>query len=739
MVPAFKLKIPTNPSTIREGNKNTILLARNFTPSQEELDLLDKGLSFIPTTNIRKKQKETLKGETQEFHRKLKLAAFFEGSDDTEYTPFMPKSNWEPKANQIPDTITDLIRENNNTINALNPKNHKDKNNLSRGESQALFRLAKNKHIIIKPADKGSAIVIMDRTQYIHEAHRQLNNTTHYKKLMRPIYMDTALEIQDIIQTLVHNKHITKKQSFYLRGEEKPRPRIFYLLPKIHKPPQSWTIPYEVPAGRPIVSDCNSESYRIAEYIDHFLTPLSSRHNSYIKDTYDFINKIKNTKITQNAFLFTIDIDSLYTNINTTAGLRAVKDCMEKYPNNSRPDTQLLQLLEISLSRNDFEFDKEHYLQISGTAMGKKFAPAYANIYMAHWEETVFEKCPKLPTNYFRYLDDIWGTWTHTLEEFKHFINILNTHHRNITVKYTTHNEQIDFLDTTTYKGPTFYQTHTLDTKVFFKDTDTHALLHKDSLHPKHTFKGLIKSQLLRFHRICTQYEDFEEATRTLFTALKPRGYSRSFLREIRKTFLTRKPQDTRKILPLITTYSAFSQAANKKIKQNLDRRLHNTGILTEYKIISAFKKNKNLKDHLVSSKLPEMNNIQTQGPIFYKQLKTVKNNTTNITYTIKQTLTANTENCIYVIKCKHCDIQYIGETGNKIKTRLSQHIYNIRNHRETDTHLVAHFIQHGLDALEISGLQTNNNWTPEDRRRTEKHWIRKMNTLFPRGLNKHL
>ena len=87
----------------------------------------------------------------------------------------------------------------------------------------------------------------------------------------------------------------------------------------------------------------------------------------------------------------------------------------------------LLQLLEISLTKNYFEFNKEFFLQISGTAMGKKFAPAYANIYMAHWEETVFQKCPKLPNNYFRYLDDIWGTWTHSLEEYKHFIQILNT------------------------------------------------------------------------------------------------------------------------------------------------------------------------------------------------------------------------------------------------------------------------------------------------------------------------
>ena len=118
--------------------------------------------------------------------------------------------------------------------------------------------------------------------------------------------------------------------------------------------------------------------------------------------------------------------------------------------------------------------------------------------------------------------------------------------HVTISVKYTTHNIQIDLLDTTTYKGPSFPQTYTVGTKVFFRDTDTHALLHKNSLHPKHTFKGLIKSQLPRFNRICTQDKDFEEATKTLFNALKPRGYSRSFLRRVRKTFLTTRQQDTK-------------------------------------------------------------------------------------------------------------------------------------------------------------------------------------------------
>ncbi|KAL0149653.1 hypothetical protein M9458_055041, partial [Cirrhinus mrigala] len=83
-----------------------------------------------------------------------------------------------------------------------------------------------------------------------------------------------------------------------------------------------------------------------------------------------------------------MDIDSLYTNIETGAGLAAVRDCMNRYPDAKRPDDFILKLLEINLTKNDFEFDSKFYLQIKGTAMGKRFAPSYANIYMAHWEQT---------------------------------------------------------------------------------------------------------------------------------------------------------------------------------------------------------------------------------------------------------------------------------------------------------------------------------------------------------------
>jgi hypothetical protein len=97
-------------------------------------------------------------------------------------------------------------------------------------EKQALEELQQNTSIIIKPADKGSAIVILDREQYVKEALRQLQNTEYYQPLAAPIYLDTAAQIRRVVDSMTHNKIITPKQSKYLIGDDTPRKRLFYLL-----------------------------------------------------------------------------------------------------------------------------------------------------------------------------------------------------------------------------------------------------------------------------------------------------------------------------------------------------------------------------------------------------------------------------------------------------------------------------------------------------------------------------
>lgn len=137
-------------------------------------------------------------------------------------------------------------------------------------------------------------------------------------------------------------KAIATKQREFLFGPNDHCESLFYLLPKRHKDPSSWTVPNAVPPGRPIVSDCNSTIFNVSLYIDSFLGLLSTRHQSYLKDTYHFLNIISLLKLPSDTCLFTLDVDSLYTNIDMDAGLQTVR-----YPDRSRPDSEIFKVPEI--------------------------------------------------------------------------------------------------------------------------------------------------------------------------------------------------------------------------------------------------------------------------------------------------------------------------------------------------------------------------------------------------------
>ena len=111
-----------------------------------------------------------------------------------------------------------------------------------------------------------------------------------------------------------------------------------YLLPKIHKDRKVWLAEGKVTPGGSIITDCGSETYSSAEYIDHFLALLAKQHWSYLKDTNDFINQIAGIKAEEEAFIATIDVDSLYTNIDNSNGLEAAKQIFNKNPDPKRPD-----------------------------------------------------------------------------------------------------------------------------------------------------------------------------------------------------------------------------------------------------------------------------------------------------------------------------------------------------------------------------------------------------------------
>jgi len=138
------------------------------------------------------------------------------------------------------------------------------------------------------------------------------------------------------------------------------------------------------------------------------------------------------------------------------------------------------------------------------------------------------------PLLYGRFLDDIFGLWPGTLAELREYEDYLNNLIPGIKVKFTARRDIIEFLDTQVYKTTDDQGNCVLATKVYFKPTDTHQLLHRHSFHPKHTFQGIIKSQFIRFKRISTTKWDFDQASTTLINVLTTRRYSNRELQKIK-------------------------------------------------------------------------------------------------------------------------------------------------------------------------------------------------------------
>ena len=294
------------------------------------------------------------------------------------------------------------------------------------------------------------------------------------------------------------------------------------------------------------------------------------------------------------------------------------------------------------------------------------------------------------------------------------------------THTHTLHNSTIDFLDVTIYKGPSFNSTNLFDTKVFFKPTDTHALLFKNSFHPKHTFQGIVKSQLIRFDRICSRREDFRDAVSILFWALKPRGYTRSFLRDCLSTFHLRKARVNTDPIPLITTYTSMSSSLGTLCKSNFISTLSYHPSFRDQRVISAYRRNPNLGDILILARLPSL--LDRNDPLVHNttiiQPTYFQNHNNKSWHRVTHRFTPNTHNCIYLVYCTACSIQLVGETRMSLTTRLRQHMWDITNNKDLDSPLVHHFLLHGLGAMKVAGLQHNATWTSHQRRTREQLWI---------------
>ncbi|XP_030746552.1 uncharacterized protein LOC115875272 [Sitophilus oryzae] len=400
----------------------------------------------------------------------------------------------EAAIRNLPNSIADEIRF--ETVNILRTAKA-PKSNLSREEHQALKSLNADKDILVLPADKGNATVVMKSEDYRSKIEDLLEPQT-YKLLKKD---PTALIVRNTNRLIKASSLPEHLKSKLINSEAQP-PRL-YGLPKIHKA--------SVPL-RPIVSAPGSPTYNLAKYLTTILQPKVGNTNSYVKDSTHFVQKLKDIKLEPSDIMVSFDVVSLFTRVPLGESMDLIK---ESFP----PD--IAELFRVCLTGSYFLWNGNYYEQTEGVAMGSPISPIIANFFMERFEEKALESSVLKPAVWFRYVDDTFVVWKHGRDSLDDFLHHLNSQSPSIKFTMETEvNNQLAFLDVLVKRNGDL-----LDHTVYRKPTHTDRYLHKLSNHHPSQKQGIIGTLANRARRICAN-EHIQEELSHLNKAFLANGYN---------------------------------------------------------------------------------------------------------------------------------------------------------------------------------------------------------------------
>ena len=175
------------------NNNNYVVNLSSKILSQDAINLLSKGLGYAPTPAP--PDSSNITEDLEAFARRLRITHYFRNSTrQHKKHPFKLKSQWAP-----PKASNPKLEEYIEKTLAEEPERRHPKPNLSKKEARTLQELGKNRDLVIKKADKGSCIVIQDRSTYVAEGKSHLADTSTYK----PLESDPTAAITECVGNIV--------------------------------------------------------------------------------------------------------------------------------------------------------------------------------------------------------------------------------------------------------------------------------------------------------------------------------------------------------------------------------------------------------------------------------------------------------------------------------------------------------------------------------------------------------
>ena len=382
--------------------------------------------------------------------------------------------------------------------------------------------------------DKNLGTVVLDKSDYLSEGHRQLNDTKFYRLVTHlPVDINEPFdrfvpEVNFLEDELLdirndHDDLLNVKDRSCMFATFPFKPAKFYLLPKLHKPLGPCTCGLK---GRPIVSCINYCTSPASRFVDHHLriVLLSLADTTILKDTTMLTNRLKTSSFPNNVRILTADVESLYTDMNWHDTIAAVDSLLVNHPLRNL----LLDLLKFVVENNYFIFDILYHQEF-GMAMGTPMAVNVANAFLFVHEMksiTTFKSSMHL---FNRFIDDL----ILVIEESTNLAALqasLYSELPTIKLNWTLPSDSCIFLDLDIFKTSTNNGHCVFEFRTFQKPRNAYLYIPCTSDHPRANLRAFIKAELLRYNRTNSRLADIQNVRSLLWKRLRRRGYPPQFL-----------------------------------------------------------------------------------------------------------------------------------------------------------------------------------------------------------------
>ena len=351
------------------------------------------------------------------------------------------------------------------------------------GEMMAVKQLARDKDIVILPADKGRATVVMNRSDYSAKMQAMLDDRDTYQPLSKGPTTSLESKMNRVLLKLKQEGRLSDRTYDQLRSSAGMVPRL-YGLPKIHKPDTLL---------RPIVSFLLSPTYGLSTFLASLLKPVVSLSAHHVRNSQDFAQFIKSQRLSGTEVLMSFDVVSLFTRVPTDLAVRVSRERLENDPSLSQRTSlsvdDICSLLSLCMEATYLVFEGRVYQQVHGTAMGSPVSVVVANLVMEDIERRALATFHTPPRFWRRYVDDTCAALPQDLvDPFHECLNSIDPH-----IQFTVEREsrgQLPFLDVLLTRE----EDGTISTEVYRKPTHTDQYLAFDSHHPTAHKRAVVRT-----------------------------------------------------------------------------------------------------------------------------------------------------------------------------------------------------------------------------------------------------